>query len=90
MLFSGSSAKRMKCMKDNVHGGHAHMAHVSIRHAEPEDCEALHQIFSGPRVIEGTDRRYAFPKRCVRGRLRDGKLQVTERPRTLTSTTFGG
>jgi len=30
---------------------HAHMAHVSIRHAEPEDCEALHQIFSGPRDL---------------------------------------
>ncbi len=30
------------------------MGHVSIRHAEPADAEALHQIFSGPRVIEGT------------------------------------
>ena len=30
------------------------MAHVSIRHAEPDDYEALHRIFSGPRVIEGT------------------------------------
>jgi hypothetical protein len=58
MLFSGSSAKRIKCMKDNVYGGHAHMAHVSIRHAEPEDCEALHQIFSGPR-----DRRHLPPLR---------------------------
>ena len=30
------------------------MTHVSIRHAEPDDYEALHRIFSGPRVIEGT------------------------------------
>ena len=30
------------------------MAHVSIRHAEPDDYEALHRIFSCPRVIEGT------------------------------------
>jgi putative acetyltransferase len=30
------------------------LGHVSIRHAEPADAEALHQIFSGPRVIEGT------------------------------------
>ena len=25
-----------------------------IRHAEPDDYEALHKVFSGPRVIEGT------------------------------------
>jgi hypothetical protein len=30
------------------------MAHVSIRHAEPDDYEALHRIFSCPRVIEVT------------------------------------
>jgi L-phenylalanine/L-methionine N-acetyltransferase len=30
------------------------MVDVSIRHAEPDDYEALHKIFSGPRVIEGT------------------------------------
>jgi putative acetyltransferase len=30
------------------------MAQVSIRHAEPDDYEALHRIFSYPRVIEGT------------------------------------
>ena len=30
------------------------MGHVSIRHTELADAEALHQIFSGPRVIEGT------------------------------------
>jgi L-phenylalanine/L-methionine N-acetyltransferase len=30
------------------------LGHVSIRHAEPADAEALHRIFSGPRVIEGT------------------------------------
>ena len=30
------------------------MGHVSIRHAEPDDCEAIHRIFSGARVIEGT------------------------------------
>ena len=27
---------------------------ITIRHAEPDDFEALHRIFSGPRVIEGT------------------------------------
>ena len=30
------------------------MVEVSVRHAEPDDYEALHKIFSGPRVIEGT------------------------------------
>ena len=30
------------------------MGHVSIRHTELADAEALHRIFSGPRVIEGT------------------------------------
>src|ERR687894_3139541 len=30
------------------------MAKVSVRQAEPEDYKALHKIFSGPRVIEGT------------------------------------
>ena len=27
---------------------------IVIRRAEPDDYEALHRIFSGPRVIEGT------------------------------------
>ena len=27
---------------------------IVIRHAEPDDCEAVHRILSGPRVIEGT------------------------------------
>jgi|SRR5215216_4518985 len=27
---------------------------VTIRHAEPDDLEALHRLFSGPRAIEGT------------------------------------
>jgi putative acetyltransferase len=30
------------------------LGHVSIRHAEPADAEALHRIFTSPRVIEGT------------------------------------
>jgi L-phenylalanine/L-methionine N-acetyltransferase len=30
------------------------MAHVTIRHAEPDDYEAIYRIFSGSRVIEGT------------------------------------
>ena len=30
------------------------MGRVSIRHAEPDDYEAIHQILSGPRAIEGT------------------------------------
>jgi putative acetyltransferase len=30
------------------------MAQVSVRHAEPEDYEALHRIFSGPKAVAGT------------------------------------
>ncbi len=30
------------------------MAQVSVRHTEPEDYEALHRIFSGRKVVEGT------------------------------------
>jgi putative acetyltransferase len=27
---------------------------VTVRHTEPEDCEALHRIFAGPRAVAGT------------------------------------
>jgi L-phenylalanine/L-methionine N-acetyltransferase len=30
------------------------LGHVSIRHAEPDDAEAIHQILSGPRATAGT------------------------------------
>ena len=30
------------------------MAQVSVRRAEPEDHEALHRIFSGPKAVAGT------------------------------------
>ena len=30
------------------------MAQVSVRHAEPEDYEAVHRIFSGPKAVAGT------------------------------------
>jgi putative acetyltransferase len=30
------------------------MAQVSVRHGEPEDYEALHRIFSGPKAVAGT------------------------------------
>jgi len=30
------------------------LGHVSIRHAEPDDAEAIHQILSGPRTTAGT------------------------------------
>src|SRR5919112_1835079 len=30
------------------------MAQVIVRHAEPDDYQALHRIFSGPRAIAGT------------------------------------
>ena len=30
------------------------MPHVSIRHAEPDDYEAMHRIMSGPRAAAGT------------------------------------
>ena len=26
----------------------------TVRHSEPEDCKALHRIFSGPRAVAGT------------------------------------
>ena len=30
------------------------MVNVSVRHAEPDDAEALHRILSSPRAMEGT------------------------------------
>ena len=30
------------------------MAQVIVRHAEPDDYQALHRIFSGPKAIAGT------------------------------------
>ena len=30
------------------------MSHVSVRHAEPEDYEAMHRIMSGPKAAAGT------------------------------------
>ena len=27
---------------------------ITVRHAEPEDYEALHRIFSGPKAVAGT------------------------------------
>ena len=27
---------------------------ISVRHAEPQDYEALHRIFSGPKAVAGT------------------------------------
>jgi putative acetyltransferase len=30
------------------------MPHVSVRHAEPEDYEAMHRIMSGPKAAAGT------------------------------------
>lgn len=35
---------------------------ISIRHAEPEDYEALHRVFSGPKAIAGT-LQLPFPSR---------------------------
>ena len=37
-------------------------ANISIRHAEPEDYEALHRIFSGPKAVAGT-LQLPFPSR---------------------------
>ena len=31
-----------------------YMVNVSVRHAEPDDAEAIHQILSGPRATAGT------------------------------------
>jgi len=41
---------------------------VTIRHAEPDDLEALHRLFSGPRAIEGT---LQLPGEGFRSRLTD-------------------
>jgi putative acetyltransferase len=30
------------------------MPHVSVRHAEPNDYEAMHRIMSGPKAAAGT------------------------------------
>ena len=27
---------------------------LTVRHAEPDDAEALHRVFCGPKVVEGT------------------------------------
>src|SRR5918996_5073427 len=34
--------------------GDACMANVSVRHAEPDDAQAIHRILSGPQAIAGT------------------------------------
>lgn len=34
--------------------GKSDAGRITVRHAEPGDLEALHHIFSGPRVVEGT------------------------------------
>jgi len=36
---------------------------ITVRHAEPDDYEALHRIFQGPRVIAGT-LQLPFPTRA--------------------------
>ena len=48
---------------------------ISVRHAEPEDYEALHRIFSGPAAVAGTLQLPLPPREVWRKRLaepRDG------------------
>jgi L-phenylalanine/L-methionine N-acetyltransferase len=42
------------CSRDGVHEGDIRLGHVSIRHAEPDDAQAIHWILSGPRATAGT------------------------------------
>ena len=44
----------MQDRRDPAAGGGADPGRIVVRHAEPGDAEALHRIFSGPRVVEGT------------------------------------
>ncbi len=44
---------------------------ITVRHAEPEDYEALHRIFSGPKAISGTMQLPLQSKESWRGKLAD-------------------
>jgi L-phenylalanine/L-methionine N-acetyltransferase len=52
------------------------MVNVIVRHAEPDDYEALHRIFSGPRVIAGT-LQLPLPSAEM------WRKRISERPETL-------
>jgi L-phenylalanine/L-methionine N-acetyltransferase len=45
------------------------MPHVSVRHAEPDDYEAVHRIMSGPRAAAGTLQLPLQPAEAWRKRL---------------------
>jgi putative acetyltransferase len=45
------------------------MPHVSVRHAEPEDYEAMHRIMSAPKAAAGTLQLPLQPAEAWRGRL---------------------
>ncbi len=45
------------------------MSHVRVRHAEPEDYEAMHRIMCGPRVAAGTLQLPLQPAEAWRKRL---------------------
>ena len=47
------------------------MPHVSVRHAEPDDYEAVHRIMSGPRAAAGTLQLPLQPAEAWRKRLAD-------------------
>jgi putative acetyltransferase len=49
---------------------------IVIRHAEPDDYEAIHRIFSGSRVIEGT---LQLPLPCAQM----WRKRLSERPESL-------
>ena len=47
------------------------MPHVNVRHAEPDDYEAVHRIMSGPRAAAGTLQLPLQPAEAWRKRLAD-------------------
>jgi L-phenylalanine/L-methionine N-acetyltransferase len=54
MLLLGTSVYSVGCSRDGVHEGDIRLGHVSIRHAESGDAEAIHKSLSGPQATAGT------------------------------------
>ena len=50
----GTSVYSVGCSRDGVHEGDIRLGHVSVRHAESGDAEAIHKILSGPQATAGT------------------------------------
>jgi len=50
----GTWVNSVGCSRDGVHEGDIRLGQVNIRHAEPDDYEAIHRILSSPQAIAGT------------------------------------